>query len=83
MWMTADYDINTLLHQEGGPFFLIFRRHRFFFLAPVSDKDQHVAGGFGFLDHGGDFILVEEINHVFLRRPRRCWFRMYNPEKKS
>ena len=66
MWMTADYDINTLLHQEGGPFFLIFRRHRFFFLAPVSDKDQHVAGGFGFLDHGGDFILVEEINHVFI-----------------
>ena len=65
MGMSADYDVNALFHKEGCPFFFVFSRHRFFFFTPVCHKDQAVAGSFGFLDHGSDFIFIKDVDHVF------------------
>ena len=64
--MTADHNINALLHEESCPFFLIFGRHSLFFLAPVCNKDQYITAGLGFLDHAGNFGLIKEIDHIFL-----------------
>ena len=65
MRMTADHNVNTLLHKEGCPFFFVFSRHWFHFFAPVSDKDQYIAVFFGFLDHGSYFVFFKDVDHVF------------------
>ena len=63
--MTADHDVNTLLHKEGRPFFLVFVWHWFQFLAPVCNEDQYITVFFGFLDHGGYIVFLEYVDHVF------------------
>ena len=66
MGVASDYDIHALLHEKGGPFLLIFRRHGLILFTPVSDKDHTVTVRFGFPDHGGNFGFVKDIDHVFI-----------------
>ena len=66
MWMSADNHINTLLHQESSPLFLVFIWHGFIFCSPVGDEDNAVADFFGLLDHCGDLVFVKDIEHIFV-----------------
>ena len=64
MWVSADADVNSLLHQESCPLFFVFAGGGIFFISPMGNENYTVADFFCLLNVGGHLLFVKSIDNI-------------------
>ena len=62
--MSADADVDPLLHQESRPLFFVFTGGGVFFISPMGDENYTVADFFRFFNVSGHLLFVKSIDDI-------------------